>query len=78
MIKEYRMKCTSLESDLQGKEETIHALNVQLNDQKVEIQSGDSKGLRIIQLENQILQDQKSCLRDKGRLRVAHRNEMQR
>jgi hypothetical protein len=55
----------------------IETLNERLKDCEIQIKNGDSKQLRIIQLENSILQQQKAAAREIGKLRVAHRNEMQ-
>jgi hypothetical protein len=51
--------------------------NEQLDEALDEIKNGDAKQLRIIQLENSILQEKKRNERETGKLRVAHRNEMQ-
>ena len=77
MIKEWRKKMTEYQSEMKKKDVVVETLNEQLKDAGIKIKNGDSKGLRIIQLENQLLQDKKKSQRDIGRLRVAHRNEMQ-
>ena len=77
MISEWRKKLKMYENEMNKKDGLVATLKEELKEAKLEIQNGDSKQLKIIQLENSILQQQKSSERDLGRCRVAHRNEMQ-
>jgi hypothetical protein len=49
----------------------------ELKEKEITIKNGDSKQLRIIQLENSLLQQKKTFARNFSKLRIAHRNEMQ-
>jgi uncharacterized protein (DUF3084 family) len=77
MIKSFKKKLKQSDNDINSKNVVIETLKDELKEKEITIKNGDSKQLRIIQLENSLLQQKKTFARNFSKLRIAHRNEMQ-
>lgn len=76
MVAAWRKKISDLEAQLHARDVKYKELEKKTNQKDMALKEADTKQLRIIQLENQVLQTQKKAERDLSRNRVAHRNEM--
>ena len=76
MVQSWRKKTSDLEAQLNARDVKYNELQKKTQEKDRALKDADAKQLRIIQLENQILQTQRKAERDLGRARVAHRNEL--
>ena len=76
MVQTWRKKTSDLEAQLNARDVKYNELQKKTQEKDRALKDADAKQLRIIQLENQILQTQRKAERDLGRARVAHRNEL--
>ena len=78
IVESWRGKVVALEKKINQRDSSIEGLLSQAQDAAVEVRATKSLKLQVTQLENKILTLQKNQARARGKMRIAHRNELQR